>query len=214
MGVHVIKNLPQKQIKLYILHLSWGHLQCVSRWKADEAVERYSGKEVWKINGKIDREVWTWRSEVWGINSECWLKILFDLHRKRVSVIYHQIVYRCLCEAILISIVYLNIYWSSGSVIIKICIYGLSCTCDRNPHLIRLCSPPLSFSLPSLQILMSVLKESTTAGRTPCALTPLAPSCASAIRATSGSMTIPAQVSSSAGLLTGWNQVEKPPFLF
>lgn len=59
--------------------------------------------------------------------------------------------------------------------------------------------PPPPFSLPSFQILMSAPKGSTTAGRTPCALTPRAPSCASAIRATSGSMTIPAQVSCSAG---------------
>lgn len=51
------------------------------------------------------------------------------------------------------------------------------------------------FLLPSLQILMSVLKGNTTAERTPCVLTPLVPSCASATRATSGSMTIPAQVS-------------------
>lgn len=77
--------------------------------------------------------------------------------------------------------------------------------CDSDPHLTQLCS---SLSLPSLQILMSALRGSTTAGRTPCALTPPAPSCASAIRATSGSMTIPAQVSfGSSGHLTGWNHV-------
>lgn len=83
---------------------------------------------------------------------------------------------------------------------------------NGNPQLTQ--ASPLSFSLPSLQILMSALKGSTTAGRTPCALTPLAPSCASAVRATSGSMTIPAQVSSCADLLTGWNQVEKVLILF
>lgn len=74
--------------------------------------------------------------------------------------------------------------------------------------------PLHSFSFPSLQILMSALRGSTTAERTPCASTPLVPLCASATRATSGSMTIPAQVSSSAGLLTGWNQVEKALSLF
>ncbi|TKS73681.1 hypothetical protein D9C73_007761 [Collichthys lucidus] len=53
-----------------------------------------------------------------------------------------------------------------------------------------------------VEILMSALRGSTTAGRTPCALTPLAPSCASAIRATSGSMTIPAQTNYRRNLRT------------
>lgn len=46
-------------------------------------------------------------------------------------------------------------------------------------------------------------------------LTPLAPSCASAIRATSGSMTTPAQVSSSADLWqSNWNRVQTMLILF
>lgn len=75
-------------------------------------------------------------------------------------------------------------------------------------HFIDSISPSFVLLL-SPQILMSALKGSTTAGRTPCALTPPVPLCASAIRATSGSMTIPAQVSSSAGLLTGWESSER-----
>lgn len=44
---------------------------------------------------------------------------------------------------------------------------------------------------------MSVLRESTTAERTPCVSTLQDPSCASATLDTSGSMTIPAQVSNT-----------------
>lgn len=51
------------------------------------------------------------------------------------------------------------------------------------------------FHFPSPQISTSALRGSTTAERTPCVLTPPAPLCASATQATSGSMTIPAQVS-------------------
>lgn len=79
----------------------------------------------------------------------------------------------------------------------------------------------LTSSSPSLpfQISTSVPRGSTTAGRTPCASTRPAPSCASAIRASSGSMTIPAQVSSPsspahADLLLGRNQVQKSIFCF
>lgn len=88
--------------------------------------------------------------------------------------------------------------------VISLVVFSIERILSEQPtsHL-ALFSPLLCFSLsPSLQILMSALKESTTAGRTPCALTPPVPLCVSAIRATSGSMTIPAQVSSYASLLT------------
>lgn len=54
--------------------------------------------------------------------------------------------------------------------------------------------PSVVFYFLSPQISTSVPRGSTTAGRTPCASTPPAPSCASATPATSGSTTIPAQV--------------------